>query len=162
MFQSKGLLLSSKWFNWFLKVSSCFNVKSTARTDRDETQVNEAQATSDSLITLMLSHKHNVMVWWHTITVCWKRIGGKKCNKLGFERLTDSWYVIYLRPSWMDSIKEWISLSMPELLTRASCRKDLTSISTESSLMSHRQPNRSRDWTELNWTAQLTSEGVSW
>ena len=36
---------------------------------------------------------------------------------------------------------------MPELLTIASCRKDWKRISAESSLMSHRRPNRLRDWT---------------
>ena len=36
----------------------------------------------------------------------------------------------------MDNIKEWTSLPMPELFTRASCRKDCKRISTELSLMS--------------------------
>ena len=36
----------------------------------------------------------------------------------------------------MNNIKEWISLPMPELLTRASCRKDRKRISADSSLMS--------------------------
>ena len=36
----------------------------------------------------------------------------------------------------MDNIKEWTFLPMPELLTRASCRKDRKRISAESSLMS--------------------------
>ncbi len=39
------------------------------------------------------------------------------------------------RKCWMDNIKEWTSLPMPELLTRASCRKDWKRISAESSLM---------------------------
>ena len=46
---------------------------------------------------------------------------------------------------WMDNLKEWTSLPMPELLTRASCRKDWKRISAESSLMSPRQPSWSRD-----------------
>ena len=46
---------------------------------------------------------------------------------------------------WMDNIKEWTSLPMPELLIMASCRKDWKKISTESSLMSPRRPKRSRD-----------------
>ena len=37
---------------------------------------------------------------------------------------------------WMDNIKQWTSLPMPELLTRASCRKDWKRISAELSLMS--------------------------
>ena len=44
-----------------------------------------------------------------------------------------------------------ISMPMPELLARASCRKDWKMISAELSLVSPRQHNRSRDWTELNW-----------
>ena len=34
----------------------------------------------------------------------------------------------------MDSIKEWTSLPMPELLTKTSCKKDWKRISAESSL----------------------------
>ena len=49
------------------------------------------------------------------------------------------------RKCWMDNVKEWTSLLMPQLLTRASCRKDWKGISAESSLMSPRRPNRSRD-----------------
>ena len=51
------------------------------------------------------------------------------------------------RKHWMDNIKEWTSLLVPELLTRDFCRKDWRMISAESSLMSPRRPNRSRDWT---------------
>ena len=40
------------------------------------------------------------------------------------------------RKYWMDNIKEWTSLPMPELLTRASSRKDWNRTSVESSLMS--------------------------
>ena len=36
----------------------------------------------------------------------------------------------------MDNIKEWTSLPMPELLTRAFCGKDWKKISVESSVMS--------------------------
>ena len=43
-----------------------------------------------------------------------------------------------------------ISMPMPELLARASCRKDWKMTSAELSLVSPRRPNRSRDWTELN------------
>ena len=42
------------------------------------------------------------------------------------------------RKCWMDNIKEWTSLPMPELLTMASCRKDWKRVYTESSLMSTR------------------------
>ena len=49
------------------------------------------------------------------------------------------------RKCCMDNIREWISLPMPELLTRASSRKDWKRISAESLLMSPRLPNRSRD-----------------
>ena len=37
---------------------------------------------------------------------------------------------------WMDNIKEWTSLSMPELLTRASCKNYWKRISAKSSFMS--------------------------
>ena len=39
------------------------------------------------------------------------------------------------RKCWMDNVKEWTFLPMPELLSRAACRKDWTRISAESSLM---------------------------
>ena len=55
------------------------------------------------------------------------------------------------RKCWMDNIKEWTSLPMSELLTMTSCREDWKTISAESSFMPQRQPNRSRDWTELTW-----------
>ena len=45
----------------------------------------------------------------------------------------------------MDNIKEWASLLMPELLTKASCGKDLKRIFAELPLMSPRRPSRSRD-----------------
>ena len=46
---------------------------------------------------------------------------------------------------WMENIKDWTSLPTPELLTKASCRKDWLRISAETSLMSPRRPIRSRD-----------------
>ena len=46
---------------------------------------------------------------------------------------------------WIDNIKKWTSLPMPELPTRASCRKDWKRISAESFPMSFRRPIRSRD-----------------
>ena len=49
------------------------------------------------------------------------------------------------RKCWMDNIREWTSLPMPDLLTRASSRKDWKRISAESSIMSPRRLNRSRD-----------------
>ena len=51
---------------------------------------------------------------------------------------------------WKDNIKEWTFLPMPELPTRASCRKDWKRISAESSLKSPWWPNWSRDWSEPN------------
>ena len=54
------------------------------------------------------------------------------------------------RKCWMINIKKWTSLPMPELLRKASCRKDWERISAESSLVSPRRPSRSRNWTELN------------
>ena len=40
----------------------------------------------------------------------------------------------------MDNIKEWTSLPIPELISRACCRKDRKRISTGSSLMSPALP----------------------
>ena len=48
------------------------------------------------------------------------------------------------------AFREWTSLPMSELLTMASCRKDWKRISAESSVMSPRRLNRSRDCIELN------------
>ena len=53
------------------------------------------------------------------------------------------------RKCWMDNVKELTSLPMPELLTRASCRKDWKRISAESSLMTPSDPIG--QGTELNW-----------
>ena len=55
------------------------------------------------------------------------------------------------RKCWMDNIIEWRCLPMPELLTKTSCRKDWKRISAESSLVSPRRPNRSRDLTQLKY-----------
>ena len=56
------------------------------------------------------------------------------------------------RKCWIDNVKEWTFLPIPELLMMAFRRKDWKGISAESSLSSPRRPNRSRDWTELDWT----------
>ena len=45
------------------------------------------------------------------------------------------------RKCWMDNVKEWTSLPMPELLTRASCRKIWKKISAEASLMPPSSPD---------------------
>ena len=65
--------------------------------------------------------------------------------------LEGGWCHGWQRKCWMDNIKEWTSLPMPELLTRASCKKDWKRISTKSFLMSVWWPDLSRDWTELNY-----------
>ena len=54
---------------------------------------------------------------------------------------------------WMDKVKEWAYLSMPNLLTKASRRN----ISSESSLVypPTTQSVKGLDWTELNWTELL-------
>ena len=57
--------------------------------------------------------------------------GGRRCGRQ--------------RKCWMDNIKEWTYLPMLELLTRTSCERDWKRISAESSLMSPRRSNRSRD-----------------
>ena len=46
---------------------------------------------------------------------------------------------------WMDNIKEWNSLPMPELLTRASCRKDWKRIPGDRSLVFPQQHNLPKD-----------------
>ena len=63
-------------------------------------------------------------------------LGGRRCGRQ--------------RKCWMDNIKELTSLPLSELLTGASCRKDWKRICAESSFMSPKWPNRSRDWTEPN------------
>ena len=67
------------------------------------------------------------------------------------------WCCGWQKKCWINSIKEWTSLPMPELPTRASCRKDWKRISAESSLLSHRRPNQSTERTELNWTELIFS-----
>ena len=52
------------------------------------------------------------------------------------------------RKYWMDNIKEWTSLPMPELLTGASCRKDWERISAGSCTMS---PLTIQSVKGLNW-----------
>ena len=61
------------------------------------------------------------------------------------------------RKCWMDNIKEWTSLPMSELIIRAFCRKDWKRISSESSIMSPRRPNRSRNLTELLFHIQVVT-----
>ena len=61
------------------------------------------------------------------------------------------WHCGQQRQCWLDNIKEWTSLPMPELFARASCGKDWKRISAKSSFMSPQWPSQSRDWTELNW-----------
>ena len=60
---------------------------------------------------------------------------------------------------WVDNIKEWTYLPMPELLTRVSCRKGWKRISAESFVMSPPHPPPTPDdpiaqGTELNWEAR--------
>ena len=49
------------------------------------------------------------------------------------------------RKYWIDSIKEWTSVPLPELLAVASCRKDWKRISAEMSVISSQKPKRSKD-----------------
>ena len=63
------------------------------------------------------------------------------------------------RQCWIDNI-ERTSLPMPELLTRASCRKGWKRIYAESSLISPEQPNLSKDWTELKWREKCQKKVV--
>ena len=61
------------------------------------------------------------------------------------------------RECWMDNIKKWTSLLMPEQLTRASCRKDGKRISAESSLMPPPPPPipTTRSVKGLDWTLHV-------
>ena len=52
------------------------------------------------------------------------------------------------RKCWMDYIKKWTYLPMPELFTRSSCKKHWKRISAESSVISPWQLNWSRDLSE--------------
>ena len=56
------------------------------------------------------------------------------------------------RKCWLDNVKEWTPLPMPELLTMASRRKDWKRISAESSVMS---PPTTRSVKGLNRTGSL-------
>ena len=59
---------------------------------------------------------------------------------------------------WMENIKEWTFLPMPELLTRAPCLKDWKRNSAASSLFPLPPPDYSiGHWTELNWILNMTS-----
>ena len=60
------------------------------------------------------------------------------------------------RRCWMDDIKGWMSLPVPELLTWASCRKDWRRISAELSLMS---PLTIQLIKGLNWTDYVSAFG---
>ena len=62
------------------------------------------------------------------------------------------------RKCWMDNTKEWTSLPMPELLTRASCRKERTG-----SLLNHPSclsDNTVGQGTELNWITVVVVCGL--
>ena len=64
--------------------------------------------------------------------------------------LEGGWCHGWQRKCWMDNIKEWTSLPMPEVFTMASCGKHWKRIFAESSVMSPWQPSQSRDWNELS------------
>ena len=74
------------------------------------------------------------------------------------------------RECWINNIKEWTSVLMPELPTKAFCRKDWKRISAKSSLISPKRHNRSRDWTErtalyyiiLHCIAYIVSVSARW
>ena len=62
------------------------------------------------------------------------------------------------RKCWMDNIKEWTSLPIPELLTRTSYRKDWKRISAGSPPHVLRRPSRSRDSVRSKATSFIGSE----
>ena len=61
----------------------------------------------------------------------------------------------------MDNVKDWTFLPTQELSTMASRLKNWKKISAESSSMSPRRPNRSRDGTELNPNVSKTGQPAS-
>ena len=61
----------------------------------------------------------------------------------------DGWCHGWQKKCWKDNIKGWTSLTMVELLTRASCRKVWNRTSAELSLMSTGWPNRSTNYIYL-------------
>ena len=63
------------------------------------------------------------------------------------------------RKCWMDNSKEWTSLAVPDLLTRASCRKGWKRISVELSLMF---PLMAQSVKELNWTSCFYTTPTTW
>ena len=65
--------------------------------------------------------------------------------------LVCGWCSSQQRKCWVDNVKEWISLPMAELHTKAFCRKHWMRISAESSLMSTWWPRWLRDWPDLAW-----------
>ena len=64
------------------------------------------------------------------------------------------WCCGWQRKCWMDHFKEWTSLPMPELLTRASCRKDWKMEDDLCWIVPHVSPMtelvKGLNWTELN------------
>ena len=60
--------------------------------------------------------------------------------------------------SWMNNIKKWTSLPMPDLFTMAFCRKDCKGISAPLSVMFRRRTNWWRDWTELKLCKLCTAD----
>ena len=77
------------------------------------------------------------------------------CKTILQSTLEDGWCCGQQRKCWMGIVKEWTFLPMPELLSRAACRKDWTRISAESSLMFllTNQSVKGLNWTELARTA---------
>ena len=89
---------------------------------------------------------------WFGHVTCYDNLS----KKIPQGTLEGEWHYGRQRKCCMDNIKEWTSLPMPKLITRACCRKDWKRISAESSLMSPRWPIQSRDWTKLNQTVFAT------
>ena len=94
--------------------------------------------------TLLATVKRRKLAWFRSVT-CHDSLS----KTILHGTLEGGWCYSQQRKCWVDNIKEWTSLPMPELLTNASCRKDWEIISAELFLISPQRPYSSRHWAEL-------------
>ena len=93
---------------------------------------------------LLVTVKRWILAWFGHVTHCYSLSETILQGTLEGGR-HHSWQ----RKCWMDNIKEWIFLPMPELLTRASSRKDGKRFAAESSVMT---PSMTQLVEGLKWT----------
>ena len=80
---------------------------------------------------ILATVKRRKLAWFGHVT---RHDSLSKTILQGTRRATP-WSAEKLPKRWMDNIKEWTSLPMPELLTMASCRKGWKKISAELSVI---------------------------